>query len=104
MSEASQQAAQKWTQMFRAENPRTGVVTLLLLMAKGDGTAELLCFGPKRHYRKAGGCRCVEELLASLTDEFRATVTVTPWGGKGEKLSTRAESTEASNDEEDVRL
>lgn len=46
-------------------------------------TAQVLCFGRKRHYRKAGGCRHVDEVLASLRPELRAKTTVVGWGGKG---------------------
>lgn len=45
--------------------------------------AWLLCFGRKHHYRKAGGCRHVDAVLAALRPELRAKTEVVGWGGKG---------------------
>jgi hypothetical protein len=61
---------------------RTG---LLLLAERKDapGSYELVCFGPAKHYRKDGTCRCIEAVLAEMGAEARANTTVDPFGGKG---------------------
>lgn len=57
---------------------------LLLLLERKDtpGRYALTCFGPWKHYRKDGSCRCVAATLALMTDEARANTTLDPWGGK----------------------
>lgn len=57
---------------------------LLALLEPKDapGTYRLTCFGPKRHYRKDGSCRCVAATLALMTAEARAATTVDPFGGQ----------------------
>ena len=63
-----------------AKNPRTGTAHLVAAWDRPDGITELICFGPKRHYRKAGDCACVAQVLASLAAEARAKVVVVPFG------------------------
>ena len=41
----------------------------------------LCCIGRKRHYRKDGSCKHVQEVLENVKPEIRHRVKVDPWGG-----------------------
>lgn len=64
---------------------RDGRAHIVTAWDRPDGATELVCFGPKRHFRKDGTCRCVAAVLASLTDAQRAAVVVVPFGGAERK-------------------
>jgi hypothetical protein len=70
-----------------------GRATILAAFDRPDGTTELVCFGTKRHYRKAGDCPHTAAILATLTDEQRRRTVVVPFGGREEAaLVARGES------------
>lgn len=73
------------TVLLIPRDTQTGKTTgLLLLLERKDtpGHYTIVCFGPKRHFRRSGLCRCVEAVLALMTEEARANTTLDPWGGK----------------------
>lgn len=42
----------------------------------------LCCIGRKKHYRKDGGCKHIDELLPMIAKDMRPLVKVEPFGGK----------------------
>lgn len=57
----------------------------LVMLAKDSkrrGGHIAVCFGRKRHYRKDGSCKCVEELLGRMKPWHRSRTRIEPFGGK----------------------
>lgn len=42
----------------------------------------LCCIGSKKHYRKDGGCKHIDELLPYIREDVRPRVRIDPFGGK----------------------
>lgn len=63
---------------------RTGLVAVLERTGE-PGAYSIVCFGPERHYRQDGSCRCVAAVLAQMVPEVRERTTLDPFGGKGEE-------------------
>ena len=46
------------------------------------GWYSLVCIGRRRHYRKAGGCKHVDQILSVVRPEKLRRIRVDGWGGK----------------------
>lgn len=63
---------------------RNGELTLFLSQGKGSRVRHsLVCFGPKRHYRKDGMCRHLELFLQWMRPWHRSRTTVALFGDSG---------------------
>ena len=64
--------------------PRGGPTLVFLLPLGGRPWRrwELICFGPKRHYRKDGACAHVEAALGSMRPWHRSRTRLVPWGNE----------------------
>jgi hypothetical protein len=59
-----------------------GRLVLCLPILGGRGAHSVVCFGPKKHYRKDGMCRDVDEILARMKPWYRSRARVDRWGGE----------------------
>lgn len=53
----------------------------LCIRPKRSKYYQIVCFGPKRHYRKDGHCGHTDWLVALVKPEMADRVKVQPWGG-----------------------
>lgn len=58
---------------------------LCLPIKGGRGAHRVVCFGPRKHYRKDGTCIDTDELLARMKPWYRSRAKIDPWGGKPPK-------------------
>ena len=59
-----------------------GKEIVLLLRKPGQRWYALCCIGRKRHYRKDGTCKHIDDVLTRVKPKARKLVKVDPWGGK----------------------
>jgi hypothetical protein len=60
-------------------------IILCLPIKGGRGAHHVVCFGPRKHYRKDGTCKETDEVLAKMKPWYRSRAKVEPWGGKPPK-------------------